>query len=379
MSKTTASRLVSSLAELPKLFTAFTASPPDQDDEGEPMDAEIEHMRDEGSASQITRGDVHDLCGEMTVTDAFEASFGDPLPLSIIEPGEEEGEHYMPEPLAAQAECGGIIATIFDLLTDTRLDALAPEIAWGFVNSFHFVAGKLERREDSLADTIRDMARRLEPGEVFNKELEDKQLECQSVAEQRAAMEAMRDYAATMYRACSGRAWTPARGSRASHITTASQIAAIDFLRARSEKRRDRYDPQGPTVVISGPSDWHDWKIIWDRLSLIKARIQNMVLVSTGGSSGVPAIAAAWAAREGVPCVVFGLYGRSKAAAFNRNRQVNKILPAEAVICEGSGVQSHLYDLFNPKDGGRRVPTHVILRADQAPCPPLPKSRRLAA
>src|SRR3546814_5367278 len=80
----------------------------------------------------------------------------------------------MPDPLAAQAECGGIIAAIFDLLGDTRLDSLAPELAWGFVNSFHFVANKLEGREDRLADTIRDMARRLEPGEVFNKELEDR-------------------------------------------------------------------------------------------------------------------------------------------------------------------------------------------------------------
>src|SRR3546814_15403529 len=99
------------------------------------------------------------------------------------------------------------------------------------------------------------MARRLEPGEVFNKELEDTQLECQSVAEQRAAMEAMRDYAAAMYRAYAGRPWSPAKGSRASHVTTASQISALDFLRARSERRRDRYDPQGPVVVVSGPQD----------------------------------------------------------------------------------------------------------------------------
>lgn len=320
--------------------------------------------------------DLPELYAELTTTDAFEASFGDPLPLTVIEHGEEPGEHYMPDPLAAQAECGGIIAAIFDLLTDTRLDPLASEIAWGFVNSFHFTAGKVERDEDRLADLIADMARRLEPGEVFNKELEDKQLECQSLAEQRAALEAMRDYAAAMYRACSGRAWSPSRGSKASHVTTASQINALDFLRARSEKRRERYDPQGPVVVISGPADWHDWHIIWERLSLIKARIPNMVLVSTGGRIGVPAIAAAWAAKEGVPCVIYGLYGRGKAKAFNRNRDVTKLLPVEAIICEGSGIQSHLYDLFNPQEG-RRVPTHVFMRADQAPDAPAPKRKRL--
>jgi len=202
--------------------------------------------------------DLPELYAEAIATPDFVASFGDPLPLTIIEPDEEPAEHFMPDPLAAQAECGGIIAAIFDLLGDTRLDPLAPELAWGFVNSFHFVANKLEGREDRLADTIRDMARRLEPGEVFNKELEDTQLECQSVAEQRAAMEAMRDYAAAMYRAYAGRPWSPAKGSRASHVTTASQISALDFLRARSERKRDRYDPQGPVVVVSGPSDWHD-------------------------------------------------------------------------------------------------------------------------
>jgi hypothetical protein len=47
--------------------------------------------------------DLPELYAEMTATDAFEASFGDPLPLTIIEPGEDAGEHYMPDPLAAQA------------------------------------------------------------------------------------------------------------------------------------------------------------------------------------------------------------------------------------------------------------------------------------
>ncbi|WP_298673176.1 DUF2493 domain-containing protein [uncultured Sphingomonas sp.] len=329
--------------------------------------------------------DLPELYAELTATDAFEASFGDPMPLSIVEFGDEPGEHYMPDPLAAQTECGGIIASMFDLLTDTRLEPLAPEIAWGMVNSFHFVATKLEREEDRLADQIREMARRLEPGEVFTKELEDKQLECQSLAEQRAAVEAMRDYAAATYLACSGRAWSPSKGSKASEVTTASQINALDFLRARAEKRRERYEPQGPCVVVSGPGDWHDWKIIYARLDEIKRRIPHMVLLSTGGRTGVPAIAASWAAREGVPCVVFGLYGTGRGRAFKRNREiVAKFLPVEALLCEGSGIQSHLYDLLNPQSG-RRVPTHVIMRADQAPdqpkrptgrfvwCPPQPK------
>lgn len=322
--------------------------------------------------------DLPELYAETIATPDFVASFGDPLPLTIIDAGEEAAEHTMPDPIAAQAECGGIVAAIFDLLTDTRLDPFASELAWGFVNSFHFVANKLESREDRLADTLRDMARRLEPGEVFNKELEDTQLECQSVAEQRAAMEAMRDYAAAMYRACAGRPWSPAKGSRASHVTTASQISALDFLRARSERRRDRYDPQGPVVVVSGPADWHDWRIVWGRLDQIRARIPNMVLVTTGQRLGVDAAAAAWAAQRGVVCIAFGLYGRGKGKGFKRNRDIAELMPVEAILCEGSGIQSSLYDLFNPQQG-HRVPTHVFLASDQEPDVPIKRKRRVIA
>ena len=73
--------------------------------------------------------DLSALIAQMTATPEFRRAFGDPMPLSIISPGDEPGEHDMPEPLHAQADCAGVIATIFDLLTDTRLDALAPEKA----------------------------------------------------------------------------------------------------------------------------------------------------------------------------------------------------------------------------------------------------------
>jgi len=322
--------------------------------------------------------DLPELYARLTETNPFTASFGDPIPLSIAEPGDAPAEHAMPEPIAAQAECGGVVASIFDLFSDTRLEPLAADIAWGFVNSFHFVAGKLERREDDLADKVRDMARRLEPGEVFNKDLEDTQLECQSLAEQRAAMEAMRDYAGLMYRTYTGRPWSPARGSRASQVTTASQISALDFLRARSERRRDRYDPQGPVVVVSGPAEWHDWRIIWNRLDQIRARIPNMVLVTTGQRLGVDAAAAAWAAQRGCVCIAFGLYGRSGGKAFKRNRDIAELMPVEAILCEGSGIQSALYDLFNPQQG-HRVPTHVFMRDDQEPAVPIKRKRRVIA
>src|SRR3546814_21131604 len=83
------------------------------------------------------------LCRSIA-TPECQADFGDPLPLSIASAGDEPTDLDMPEPFAAQAECGGVVAAILDLFTDTRLEAFAPDIAWGFVNSFHFTAGKLE-------------------------------------------------------------------------------------------------------------------------------------------------------------------------------------------------------------------------------------------
>lgn len=308
--------------------------------------------------------DLPALYAAQIATPEFQASFGDPLPLTIIEPGEDPGEHEMPEPFAAQAECGGVIAAIFDLFSGTRLEPLAAELAWGFVNSFHFVAGKLERREDALAAEIGDMARRMDMSEVFSSQLEETQLLCQSTAEQRAAIECMRDYAAEMYRAQSGWPWSPARGSRASSASTASQIAAQDFLRERALLTRERYLPQGPVVVFSGPAQWHDWELIWRKLDEIHSRVPHMTLVTTGQRKGADAIAAAWAARSEtrIPVVAFGLYGTGRKTAFTRNRKLAELRPVEALICEGSGLQANLYQTLRQAS----VPIHAFRKADQA-------------
>ncbi|TAJ74168.1 MAG: DUF2493 domain-containing protein [Sphingobium sp.] len=324
-----------------------------------------------------TFADLPELIAEETATPEFEASFGDPLPLSIIEPGEEPGEHTMPEPFTAQKVCGELITSLYCLFTDTRLDPLAPQVAWGIVNSFNFVAGTLKRQEDHLASKILDMTRRMEPSEVFNKDLEDTQLQCQSLAEQRANIETMRDYAAAMYKACWRRAWAPIKGSKASSVTTASYISAIDFLRERALAKRERHYPQGPVVIFSGPAIWDDWEPIWARLSAIKARIPHMTLLTTGQRKGADAIAAAWAAREEVPIVAYTLNDekawealeaallkeagkprkrRGGNLAFNRNRQLAELEAVEAVLCDGSGIQANLYQLMRKAD----VPIHAF-------------------
>jgi hypothetical protein len=326
------------------------------------------------SRGRISRfADLANLYAEQVATPEYQVAFGEPLGLSIVTPGEAPGEYDMPEPFAAQHDCGAIVATLFDLFADTRLEPLAADIAWGFVNSFHFVTGKLERQEDGLAREVGEMAREPDMSEVFNREIEEKQLLCQSVAEQRAAVECMRDYAAEMYRVQAGRPWSPARGSKASCASTASQIAAIDFLRARQLATRERHLPEGPIVVLSGPAVWHDWQALWDKLDEVRARVPHMTLVTTGQRKGSDAIATAWAARPeiSVPVVAYGLYGVGRKTAFTRNRKLVELKPVEAILCEGSGLQANLYQLL--REAG--TPIHAFRQRDQVPDQPIRRRR----
>jgi hypothetical protein len=184
-----------------------------------------------------------------------------------------------------------------------------------------------------------------------------------------------------MYRALSGWPWSPARGSKVSPASSASQIAAQDFLRQRALTARERHLPQGPIVVFSGPAQWHDWAPIWERLDQIRMRVPTMTLVTTGQRKGADAIAAAWAARPevAVPLVAYGLYGSGRKVAFTRNRKLVELQPVEAVLCEGSGLQANLYQLLR-KAG---IPIHAFRKAEQAAAkssPSVPRPRlRVAA
>jgi hypothetical protein len=312
--------------------------------------------------------DLGEVYRGMTATPEFQAAFGDPQGLSIVEGSRDPEELGMPEPMQAQQECGAIVATIFDLFRDTRLEASAQAIAWGLVNSFHYEAQKLDKLEDSLSRELGDMARNPDPSEIYNNEMEELQTRCQTVAEQRAAIECMRDYAAAVYRAETGRPWSAARGSRVSSVTTASQIAAKDFLRERALAARERYAPTGPLVVFSGGQEWHDWQMIFDRLDLIKARVPHMTLVTTAQRKGADAIAAAWAAKNNVQLVAYTPDGRlGRRAGFDRNTRLVVLKPVEAIVCQGSGLQANLLDLL--KDAS--VPTHAFRADRQAPDSPL--------
>ena len=314
--------------------------------------------------------DLGEAYREATATPEFQAAFGDVNAVSFIDSREttgeiERAELEMPEPMQAQHDCAAIIATVFDLFRSTRLEASAQAIAWGIVNSFHYEAGKIEREEDGVAHELAKKLADPEPGEIYNLEVEELQGRAQTLAEQRAALECMRDYAACVYRVETGRAWTPARGSRVSSATTASQIAAADFLKARATAHREQRNPTGPLVVFSGGQEWHDWEALYERLDLIKQQVPHMTLCTTAQRKGADAIAAAWAGSRGVPLVAFvpetGRYGRR--AGFVRNEKLASLRPVQAIVCQGSGLQSNLLDVLKKAN----VPTHAFRIDAQRP------------
>ena len=294
----------------------------------------------------------------------YEAGFLETSDLAKMTIIDEPTAMEMPDPDQVGAAIELAVGTIFDVLRDTRMEEFAAQIAWGMVNSFHMVAKQVERREDDAADKLRDLARTFDPSEIYAVELEDTQTLCQTLQGCREAMETMRDHASEVYRVETGRPFSSARGSTVSKGFTASQISARDFLAARARERREQFAPEGPLVAVSGGQEWHDHEVIWDQLDDIKARVPEMVLITTAQRKGVDAAATAWAAARGVKTVQF-VPDRSlgNRAAFVRNDKMVGLKPVEAIVCEGSGIQANLAQKLRQSG----VPLHILRLRDQRP------------
>ena len=300
---------------------------------------------------------------EMNRDNNYDVAFAeqnDMAKLSIVDAPETLD---MPDPKVARAAVEMMIGTLFDVFRDTRMESYAADLAWGFVNSFHVVAKRIEGREDDAAKDLGELARCFDPSEIYANELEDKQLLAQTLFDARQAMACMRDHAGEVYRVETGRPFSATKGSRASSSLTASQIEARDFLAARARNRREQFAPEGPVVAFSGGNVWHDHDLLWIRLDSIKARIPEMILATTAQNKGCDAIAAAWAASRGVKLVQFRLdRAQGNRAGFVRNDKIVGLRPVEAIVCEGSGLQAN----FAQKLRQAGTPLHIMRIGDQA-------------
>ena len=296
------------------------------------------------------------------LTQTYEGAFiehSEMAKLSIVEAPEALD---MPDPEQVRAAVEMMMQTMFDVLRDTRMEAFATDLAWGFANSFHVVAKRIEGREDDAAKKLGDLARAYDPSEIYATELEDTQLLCQTLQGCREAMECMRDHAAEVYRVETGKPFSPVRGSRVSSALNASMIDARDYLASRARERREQFAPEGPVVAFSGGQVWEDGDLLWKGLDSIKARIPEMILATTAQAKGCDAVAHAWAASRGVKVIQFRLDRiQGNRAAFVRNDRILNLKPVEAVICEGSGIQQNLAQKL--RQAG--VPLHIVRLTQQ--------------
>ncbi|ODP36397.1 MULTISPECIES: DUF2493 domain-containing protein [Sphingomonas] len=276
-------------------------------------------------------------------SDGFATAFTETIDGFRIDAGTDVTDAGMPDAREVELATEMLVRTLFDVLRDSRLESLADRFAWGIVHSFHRVSGQLDGEADKAATRIKALIRDADGSEVMMAELEEAQLHCQSLDEARDAAACMRDHAAATYHAETGRPWSSPRGSLVSSKRTASVVAAADFLAARRQRKNEAHAPQGPVVIFSGGQAWEDCGQLIDALDQVRARIPSMVLATTAQDKGCDAIAAAWAARTGTPLIAFTLNRKlGQRAGFARNEQLLALKPVEALVCEGSGLQSHL-------------------------------------
>lgn len=292
----------------------------------------------------------------------YEAAFIEHDERAKLSPVDESEQLEMPDPEQSRAAVEMVMATLFDVFRDTRLEPFASDLAWGFVNSFHVVAKRISDREDDAAKELGELARSFDPSEIYASQIEEAQLLCQTLQGCREAMECMRDHAAEMYRVETGKPFSPVRGSRVSSALNASMIDARDYLASRARERREQFAPEGPVVAFSGGQAWEDADLLWNGLDGIKARIPEMILATTAQAKGCDAVAHAWAASRGVKVIQFRLdRSQGNRAAFVRNDRILNLKPVEAVICEGSGIQQNLAQKL--RQAG--VPLHIVRLAHQ--------------
>ncbi|MBJ7499675.1 MAG: DUF2493 domain-containing protein [Sphingopyxis sp.] len=305
--------------------------------------------------------DFAEVYASLTSADNFEHGFTETIVESRLSIAAEPTDAEMPDPEQARLCIEEIISAIFRLTQESRLEEYAQSLAWGFVNSFHVVAGRIDRAEDQAAQELGDLARAFDPSEVYQSQVEEQQQLCQSLAEARAALEAMRDHAGEVYRIETGRPFNTTRGSRTSGPLSASQIEAIDWLKAREAEKHFEHNPKGVNILVSG-GPWEDCDMVFQRLDAIRERYPNMALHTGARWTGIEQIASDWAANRGIPIVLWRLKkDMGSRAAFYRNEQWNRTKFAEALIGENTHVQVDLARKLR----ARNVPLHILRKNEQ--------------
>jgi hypothetical protein len=259
----------------------------------------------------------------------------------------------LPDPEAVEQTLAAIWSDLFALFPGTALEDDAEEFAWGLVNIFHRAASKRSAQLDRATDEVRALIASADGSEVHTSELEREIARARAAETAMLGLEALRESAAALYMNETGSAWRPSTGSRLNHgaSLTSAMVEGREFLRARSESRRQAAMPEGTPVLFAGGrqsfASADDAKAVadsvWKTLDRVREHVADMVLVHGGDIKGLDRIAASWAERRRIAQVAFGLDRRLGArAGFRRNEQMLSLKPRCLVAFAGNGVLERL-------------------------------------
>lgn len=254
-------------------------------------------------------------------------------------------------PVPDASEMEGIVAGIFHAITgplaDTALEPDVGNLLWSVVNTLHTKADRLQRELDDNEMRQREAQEQQDGSEVRSVELERLIDKGRNMLDRLGAFEAMRDAAAEAYRAFTGSAWRPSRGSMVNRTkVTATVIESRDFLAAKRYAETNVMLPPGTKILFAGGIDCNDHETIWRVLDKVFAKHPDMVLVHGGNQRGAERIAACWAEHRGVKQIVYkpNFTRYAKAAPFKRNDEMLEAMPKGLIAFPGNGITDNLVD-----------------------------------
>ncbi len=272
----------------------------------------------------------------------------DEISLYGLRPGSDEPDYRpLPEVQMIESSIAGMVGSLAEMLSDTRLEDELDELAWSLANVFHRRLTQTQRSLDEAEGKIRDLQVTQDGSEVRDVELQRAILQGQSLTEQRNAYEIMRDLAADHYHVLTGSAWLPRTGSKVSQRNlTATLIESREFISKKHRAENETYCPDGTRIAFAGGVECQDHQAIWRILDLTHAKYPDMILLHGGSPKGAELIAAKWAESRSVTQVVFkpDWKAHQKAAPFRRNDALLAAMPVGVIACTGNGITDNLVD-----------------------------------
>ena len=286
--------------------------------------------------------------------------------------GDSEGRTYPDDEALGQAGYA-IMNELLDIMLGSPLEEHLV-IAESLIGGLHFAVQRLQRVADKARDDINRGMRDFDGSEIADVELQEATQKARAGDAAIAAVERIRDAAASSFTVATGEVWSPWKGHVRASTTTAAMIDAKDAIRANKAAKHAATSP-GAIIVAFRASPQAvsalDASRIFDALNWANERFPGMTLATTG-LKGAEKIAMRWAQQKHVNVVLakadFNRHGR--AAPFRANDDMMALDPVQ-VLTLPSTLDAGVAEAGQPfgpalnlaQEAARRGVPHIELRA----------------